>query len=68
MVRLNYDGSFDTTFNQGTGLSGTAGNVQASRVLSNGNYFIAGSFSGYNGTPTRNAIVIDPFGKLLNCE
>jgi uncharacterized delta-60 repeat protein len=67
MVRLNYDGSIDTTFNQGTGLSVSSGTIQASRVLSNGNYFITGVFSGYNGIPTTNSIVIDPFGKLLNC-
>jgi uncharacterized delta-60 repeat protein len=68
MVRLNYDGSFDTTFNQGTGLSITSAVSVASTVLSNGNYFIAGPFNAYNGDSTRNAIVIDPFGKLLNCE
>jgi uncharacterized delta-60 repeat protein len=68
MVRLNYDGSIDTTFNQGTGLSITSVSTSvASTVLSNGNYFIAGPFNAYNGNSTRNGIVVDPFGKLLNC-
>jgi uncharacterized delta-60 repeat protein len=68
MVRLNYDGSIDTTFNQGTGISRTAAGLLLTSVLSNGNYLIIGTFSGYNDIPTENAIVVDPFGKLLNCE
>jgi uncharacterized delta-60 repeat protein len=69
MVRLNYDGSIDTTFNQGTGISRTApAGLLVTSVLSNGNYLIMGPFSGYNDIPTENAIVVDPFGKLLNCE
>ena len=69
IMRLNNDGSLDTTFNTGTGTGydvnafGAPGYIQ-----SDGNYNIAGVFSDYDGTPTTNMIVIDPFGKLLNCE
>jgi uncharacterized delta-60 repeat protein len=69
IMRLNSDGSLDTTFNTGTAIGydpnsfATPGYIQ-----SDGNYNIAGVFSDYDGTPTTNMIVIDPMGKLLNCE
>lgn len=69
LVRLNSDGSVDTTFNTGTGIGTNLSSFgEPSLVLSNGNYNIVGTFSDYNGTTVPNMIVIDPFGKLLNCE
>jgi uncharacterized delta-60 repeat protein len=69
IMRLNDDGSLDTTFNTGTGTGydtnafGAPGYIQ-----SDGNYNFASVFSSYDGTPTTNMIVLDPMGKLLNCE
>jgi uncharacterized delta-60 repeat protein len=69
IMRVNSDGTLDTTFNAGTGI-GYDSNwfSMPSLVLSDGNYIVSGSFSDYDGTPTTNIIVIDPMGKLLNCE
>jgi len=69
LVRLNSDGSVDTTFNTGTGIGyNPASFGEPSLVLSNGNYNISGTFSTYKGVTVPNMIVIDPFGNLLNCE
>jgi hypothetical protein len=69
MVRLNSDGSIDTTFNQGTGLVyDETGFSMPSIVLSNGNIVVSGILSGYDGVSTGTLVAVDPFGKLLNCE
>jgi uncharacterized delta-60 repeat protein len=69
IMRLNDDGSLDTTFNTGTGTGYDTNAFGApSYVQSDGNYNFASVFSSYNGTTVPNMIVIDPFGKLLNCE
>jgi uncharacterized delta-60 repeat protein len=69
IMRLNSDGSLDTTFNTGTG---TGYDVNAfgapSYIQSDGNYNFTSVFSDYDGTPTTNMIVLDPMGKLLNCD
>jgi uncharacterized delta-60 repeat protein len=68
IMRLNNDGSLDTTFNTGTGIGYDAASFSTpGYIQSDGNYNIAGSFSAYNGITTPNMIVVDPFGKLLNC-
>jgi uncharacterized delta-60 repeat protein len=54
LVRLNSDGSVDTTFNAGgTGITANAygGSVNSIVVQSNGQIVIGGYFSAYNGTP-----------------
>jgi uncharacterized delta-60 repeat protein len=69
IMRLNSDGSLDTTFNTGTGTGYDTNAFGApSYVQSDGNYNFASVFSDYDGTPTTNMIVVDPMGKLLNCE
>jgi uncharacterized delta-60 repeat protein len=69
LMRLNSDGSLDTTLNTGTGIGyNPASFGEPSLVLSNGNYNISGTFSTYKGGTVPNMIVIDPFGNLLNCE
>jgi uncharacterized delta-60 repeat protein len=69
MVRLNSDGSIDTTFNQGTGLVYDEGGFSMpSTVLSNGNIVVSGLISGYDGVSTGTLVAVDPLGKLLNCE
>jgi uncharacterized delta-60 repeat protein len=68
LMRLNDDGSLDTTFNTGTGVGYDSNAFSApGYVQSDGNYNMAGVFSSYDGTSTTNMIVLDPFGKLLNC-
>lgn len=68
LARLNSDGSIDTTLNQGTGLVyDPAGFSMPSAVLSNGNIVVGGILSGYDGDTTGSLVVLDPFGKLLNC-
>jgi uncharacterized delta-60 repeat protein len=69
-VRLNNDGSIDTTFNVGTGMDWDSVNSYSTPILtlSNGNTLATGIFTEYNGTPTPNFVAVDPFGNLLNCE
>jgi uncharacterized delta-60 repeat protein len=69
MVRLNSNGSIDTTFNEGTGLVfDEAGFSMPSTVLSNGNIVVSGLITGYDGVTTGTLVAVDPFGQLLNCE
>lgn len=67
IVRLNADGSLDTSFDPGTGLA-DAGEVM-SGVYSitqqkDGKMFIAGSFGAYNGIPVYNLARINADGSL----
>jgi uncharacterized delta-60 repeat protein len=70
LARLNSDGSFDSTLNQGTGFvyDDVNGFSFPSTVLSDGNIVIGGLLSGYDGATTGTLVALDPFGKLLNCE
>ena len=69
MVRLNSNGSIDTTFNQGTGLVyDKSGFSMPSIVLSNGNIVVSGLITDYDGVSTGTLVAVDPFGKLLNCQ
>jgi len=52
IVRVNVDGSLDTSFNPGTGASSVISTISAQ---SDGKIIICGSFTSYNGT-TRNHI------------
>ena len=62
IARLTSAGALDTTFNPGTGISGT---VFATAVQSDGKIFIGGSFSLYNGTARNNIAWINADGSLL---
>lgn len=53
IARINSDGSFDSSFSAGTGANNF---IYSSIVQPNGNIFLAGTFSTYNGT-TRNKLV-----------
>jgi uncharacterized delta-60 repeat protein len=69
MVRLNSNGSIDTTFNEGTGLVFDEGGFSMpSTVLSNGNIVVSGLITGYDGVTTGTLVAVDPLGQLLNCE
>jgi uncharacterized delta-60 repeat protein len=51
IVRLNVDGSVDSTFDPGSGVSGGAQTVLAIAVQPDGQIVIAGSFNRFNGIP-----------------
>lgn len=59
IVRLNPDGSIDTSFNTGSGLD-----AMVSRLLvqNNGDVLVAGTFSTYNGSPVSRLIRLKPNG------
>lgn len=64
IVRLNSNGSFDTTFNTGTGL-----NSFAYDIVLNTNYtlsYVAGEFTSYNNQPCGKVISISTNGVLQN--
>ena len=48
ILRLNSDGSVDTSFITGTGFNGT---VRETEIQSDGKILVGGSFTDYNGTP-----------------
>ncbi len=49
IARLNPNGAFDSTFNTGTGPSGTYSYLRASAIQPDGNIVIAGGFTAFNG-------------------
>lgn len=69
LVRLNSDGTVDTTLNQGAGFTyNISGFSLPSITLSSGNIVVGGDFSAYKGISTPAIAVLTPFGGLLNCE
>ena len=54
LIRLNTDGTIDTTFNVGTGLNG-GGNGLA--IDQDGDIYVVGTQFSYNGTATRNGVL-----------
>jgi hypothetical protein len=69
LVRLNTDGTVDTTLNQGSGFTyNVSGFSLPSITLSSGNIVVGGDFSAYDGVSTPAIAVLTPFGSLLNCE
>lgn len=59
IIRLNSDGSFDTTFNIGTGFNDV---VHAIKIQSDGKILVGGSFTTYNGTSASRIIRLNPDG------
>ncbi len=67
IVRLNADGSLDTTFDPGTGFSTGStnfANVNAFAVQPNGKIIVAGDFTEYNGTPRTDIIRLNADGSI----
>ena len=61
IIRLNSNGSQDSSFNSGTGFSG--GTVRSIVVQSNGRILVGGSFSGnFNGTSVKRILRLLPDG------
>jgi uncharacterized delta-60 repeat protein len=55
IVRLNSDGSIDTSFTTGAGMS--AGNVTTLAIQSDGKIVVGGTFTDYNGVTDQNYII-----------
>ncbi|MCW5959047.1 MAG: VCBS repeat-containing protein [Pyrinomonadaceae bacterium] len=62
ILRLNADGSFDTTFNLGN--SGAGGTISDVEFLSNGKILIGGSFGSYNDVSRQYLAVLNDDGSL----
>ena len=66
IVRLNANGTVDTTFNIGTGFTNSGGNlfVNEVEILDNGKIIVGGTFTSYNGTTVSNLVLLDSNGSL----
>ena len=62
VARLNSDGSLDTTFNPGTGPSGS---VRIVLAQSDGKIIIGGLFTSYNGTSAGRITRVNADGSLI---
>lgn len=65
LIRLNSDGSIDSSFDSGTGTDGV-GMILALKVQTDGKIFIAGSFNSYNGTFVRALTRLNENGTIDN--
>ena len=61
LVRLNTDGTLDTTFNIGTGVGGA---VNVITLQSDGKIYLGGTFTSYNGTASNRIVRINADGTL----
>jgi uncharacterized delta-60 repeat protein len=64
IARLNSDGSLDTSFNPGSGVSGTISRINSLLVQSDGRVIIGGGFTGFNGTPRSRIARLNSDGSL----
>jgi uncharacterized delta-60 repeat protein/uncharacterized repeat protein (TIGR01451 family) len=63
LVRLNADGSIDSTFNIGTGVDGGVSSIV---IQADGKIIIGGNFTSFNGVSTNNIARINTDGSLDN--
>jgi len=68
LVRLNTDGSIDTTFDAGVGFATAGSQVSQISLLSNGKYVIVGNFTTYKGTSVNRIVRINQSGDIDNQE
>lgn len=61
IVRLNSDGTIDSTFNPGTGFNNYVRHIE---LLSNGKFYVVGGFTSYNGTTTQRIVKLNSDGSL----
>lgn len=66
IIRLNPDGSRDTSFNYGTGFTGFTGATTNIARQSDGKLIVASQSTHYNGTPIKTIVRINPDGTLDN--
>lgn len=62
IVRLNSDGSRDTSFNVGTGFNSTVNDIQED---SSGNIYVVGNFTTYKGVGCNKVVKIDSSGNRV---
>ena len=64
IIRLNADGTKDTSFTTGTGFSSsnTSSEVRAIAIQSDGKIVVGGGFANYNGLPQNKIIRLNPDG------
>ena len=66
IVKLNSDGTIDTSFSTGTGFAGGTRGLDAfSRVIWVNKLLLAGSFTSYNGTPSLYYIILNSDGTVF---
>jgi uncharacterized delta-60 repeat protein len=69
IIRLNPDGSIDSTFNTGTGfkeVDGSSEYVGAISIQSDGKIIAGGDFTSYNGTSSNRIARLNPDGSIDN--
>jgi uncharacterized delta-60 repeat protein len=68
LIRLNNDGSIDSTFSVGTGPAGnsTAQEILSCDVTNEGKILLAGSFTSFNGIPTNGIVRLNADGCVDN--
>jgi uncharacterized delta-60 repeat protein len=64
IVRLNTDGSMDTTFNQGTGFGGDWPAVCSIALQNDGKILVGGGFNSYNGVMANYIVRLNSDGSL----
>lgn len=64
IARLNVDGTLDTDFNVGTGVSNAFASINSSCIQSDGKIIIGGEFTDYNGTAIKNIVRLNIDGTL----
>ena len=62
IIRLNSDGTLDTTFVSNTGTGGNAGGVESIAIQSDGKIILGGSFSYWNGTSVNRIVRLNSDG------
>ena len=65
IVRLNSDGSRDTSFNMGTGFNSTAKAISI-EILQNGKILVGGSFTEYNGEIENYIVTLNSDGTIFS--
>jgi uncharacterized delta-60 repeat protein len=66
IVRLNLDGSIDTSFLVGTGFNGPTYGTYTVNLQNDGKILVGGSFSSYQTIPVHGVIRLHPDGSLEN--
>ncbi len=66
IVRLNADGSIDTTFNAGAGAAGRSDVIYAAVVQGDGKVVVGGDFATFNGVTTDGIVRLNADGSVDN--
>lgn len=61
IIKLNFDGTVDTSFNSGSGFNNYISNGQ---LMLDGRYLFTGNFTSYNGIATNKSVILNSDGSL----